>query len=528
MRDEHLTNFPPSWIECRIGDVTLPVGKVDPKDDPDRPIDYIDISSIDNTHHVIGAAKHYKLGSAPSRARQIVRTGDVLFATVRPYLRNIASVPELYDGQVASTGFSILRPANGVHPSFLFYHAVSKDFVNALSGLQYGVSYPAVTDEQVRAQPIWLPPREEQQRIVTKLEELLSELDKGVENLETARKQLKVYRQAVLEHAFEGKFTEQWREENKDTLETGEQTVARLVNERKAHYQQELVQYRAAIEKCEAGANRGKKPSKPNRPPDLTIVETADLPELPEGWIWLRYGELCSVIRNGIAQKPEGNTGEKIFRISAVRSMEFDLNDVRYIANTSGEFDDYYLRTGDLVFTRYNGSRAYVGVCAEYKGDGTHLYPDKLIRTRLATSVTLSGYIEKAVNCGSSRDYIERRIRTTAGQSGISGSDIRRIPIPLCSPREQAIIRDRIDKELSKVSKLLSEIDDQLIKAEALRHSILRRAFSGRLVSQDPNDEPASVLLERIKAEKARSVLPFVNGSGNSRTTNTRKRTTVA
>jgi type I restriction enzyme, S subunit len=419
----------------------------------------------------------------------------------------------------------LVQDPNLILPEYALYYLSF-----ALERLKFegrGTTISGLTKKQLKDTVFPLAPFKEQIRIVAKIEELFSELDKGVQNLETARQQLKVYRQAVLKHAFEGKFTEQWREENKDTLETGEQIAARLVDERKAHYQQELVQYRAAIEKYEAGASRGKRPPRPNRPPDLTKVEAADLPELPEGWIWLRFGELCSVIRNGIAQKPEGNTGEKIFRISAVRPMEFDLNDVRHIANTSGEFDDYYLRTGDLVFTRYNGSRTYVGVCAEYKGDGSHLYPDKLIRTQLATSVTLSGYIEKAVNCGASRHFIERRIRTTAGQSGISGSDIRGIPIPLCSPREQAIIRDRIDSELSKVSKLLSEIDDQIIKAEALRYSILKRAFSGRLVPQDPNDEPASVLLERIKAERARAVLPSVKESGNSRTTNTRTRTTV-
>jgi type I restriction enzyme S subunit len=229
------------------------------------------------------------------------------------------------------------------------------------------------------------------------------------------------------------------------------------------------------------------------------------------------------MIRNGIEQKPEGHTGEKIFRISAVRPMEFDLSDVRHIVNAGGEFDNYHLQSGDLVFTRYNGSRAYVGVCAEYKGDGSHLYPDKLIRTQLATAMTLSGYIEKAVNCGAARDFIETKIRTTAGQSGVSGSDIKGIPVPICSPTEQAVIRDRVDQELSKISKLLSEIDNQLIKSEALRQSILKKAFSGQLVPQNGTDEPASVLLERIKTEKEK---PAANDA--SRKATRKKRTTAA
>ena len=214
--------LPAGWTESSIGQVTLPVSKIDPNDHPDQEIDYIDISSIDNTRNLIGNVnvKRYRLRNAPSRARQIVLAGDVLFATVRPYLRNIARVSNEYDQQIASTGFSVLRPTKGVCPAFLFYKAISRELVNALSEMQYGVSYPAVKDEQVRGQPLWLPPTAEQHRIVAKIEELFSELDKGVESLKTARAQLTVYRQAVLKHAFEGKLTAKWREENKDKLET--------------------------------------------------------------------------------------------------------------------------------------------------------------------------------------------------------------------------------------------------------------------------------------------------------------------
>ncbi len=89
------------------------------------------------------------------------------------------------------------------------------------------------------------------------------------------------------------------------------------------------------------------------------------------------------MIRNGISAKPIGDSGTKIFRISAVRAMSFDLNDIRYINNEDGQYGDFFLKKGDLVFTRYNGTREYVGVCAEYKGDETHFYPDNLILTRL-------------------------------------------------------------------------------------------------------------------------------------------------
>ena len=286
MNQDTANALPTGWAECSIGQVTLPVSKINPRDDPDRGIDYIDISSIDNTRHVIGNVKQYRLKDAPSRARQIVRSGDVLFATVRPYLRNIAAVLNDYDQQIASTGFSVLRPAEGVCPAFLFYKAISRDLINALSGMQYGVSYPAVKDEQVRDQPLWLPPLSEQRRIVAKIEELFSELDKGVESLKTARAQLNVYRQAVLKHAFEGRLTAKWREENKDKLEKPKQLLARIKQERETRYERQLQEWKSAVKTWEESGKSGRKPLKPRKPAELPRFSPGDsmkLPPSPEG-----------------------------------------------------------------------------------------------------------------------------------------------------------------------------------------------------------------------------------------------------
>ena len=189
----------------------MPIEKIDPSSNPDQAIDYLDISSIDNKCNRILKAKRYFGKDAPSRARQLIKRDDILFSTVRTYLKNIAMVPVKYDGQVASTGFSILRAAEGINSKFLFYYTLTQDFLNPLSELQRGTSYPAVRDDDVRIQKLPIAPYNEQKRIVAKIEELFSELDKGIESLKTAREQLKVYRQAVLKHAFEGKLTAKWR-----------------------------------------------------------------------------------------------------------------------------------------------------------------------------------------------------------------------------------------------------------------------------------------------------------------------------
>ena len=201
--------------------------------------------------------------------------------------------------------------------------------------------------------------------------------------------------------------------------------------------------------------------------------------------------------------------------------MLFEMNDYRFIDNEDGEFDRYYLNYGDLVFTRYNGSVRYVGVCAEYKSNELRLFPDKLIQTRLITNTIKSSYIEKAVNCGSSRKYLESKIRTTAGQSGVSGEDIKGIPVPICSELEQNEILNIIEEQLSIATQSEEIIEFSLKKAEALRQSILKKAFSGQLVPQDPNDEPASELLKRIQAEK-------VDRETKTKPAKTKRKTTAA
>jgi type I restriction enzyme S subunit len=156
-----------------------------------------------------------------------------------------------------------------------------------------------------------------------------------------------------------------------------------------------------------------------------------------------------------------------------------------------------------LLFTRYNGTVSLVGVCAIVpKIDKQIVHPDKLIRARPLDGVAAPAVLALAANVGASRAYIEKRIRTTAGQAGVSGSDIKGLPVPLAPTTEQDVILEAVEDQLSVIDHLEADIDAKLTNAQALRQSILRHAFSGKLVPQDPNDEPASELLKRIAAER--------------------------
>jgi type I restriction enzyme, S subunit len=144
-----------------------------------------------------------------------------------------------------------------------------------------------------------------------------------------------------------------------------------------------------------------------------------------------------------------------------------------------------------------------LGVAGKVRGcSSPTLHPDKLIRVKTVLTGPLSSYVELASNIGVSRTFIESRARTTAGQKGISGSDIKQILIPLPPLIEQEQIVALVEEQLSIISELETTMEHSLQRAERERQSILREAFAGRLVPQDPGNEPASVLLERIREER--------------------------
>jgi type I restriction enzyme S subunit len=199
--------LPAEWRWVKLEEITLPISRVNRLyENPTKEFSYIDIDSVNNSNQQIQDAKLLSWKEAPSRAQQVVKSNDILFATVRPYLKNIAIVPPEYNNQIASSGFCIIRACR-VNFKYLFYYLSSDRFITSINRLAKGTSYPAVTNKIVLEQQIPLPPLQEQNRIVLKLEELLSCLEKGNDQLRTSLKQLDVYRQVVLKHAFEGKLT---------------------------------------------------------------------------------------------------------------------------------------------------------------------------------------------------------------------------------------------------------------------------------------------------------------------------------
>lgn len=182
-------------------------------------------------------------------------------------------------------------------------YAINADGVSSqLKALTKGTTRPRVNLNHIRALRLSVPPLSEQVRITETIEALFSELDKGIESLMTASAQLKVYRCAVFRHAFEGKLTAQWREQNMDKLDDPARLLERIQEEREARHQQQLLDWQAAVRSWEEESADGKRPAKPKRQKDVLPADQpalSNLAELPIGWKWVKLGELAWSVRDG-------------------------------------------------------------------------------------------------------------------------------------------------------------------------------------------------------------------------------------
>ena len=273
-------------------------------------------------------------------------------------------------------GVKILQPLGFFSPSLFAYFVTH--LVTKIPNNGYARHYQHLTKSLI---PV--PPENEQHRIVAKIEELFSELDKGVDSLKTAREQLKVYRQALLKHAFEGKLTAQWRAENSDKLETATALQQRIQTERQERHRQQLADW-------EAKGKQGSKPKAPNPLLPLSAEELAKLPELPAGWGWVAIMSLLSDERKAMATGPFGtllskadhkSDGLPVLGIENIGNGVFVHGNKIFVSEQKAkELEPFQVEAGDVVISR---SGTVGEICKIPEGLGTAFLSTNLIRVTL-------------------------------------------------------------------------------------------------------------------------------------------------
>jgi restriction endonuclease S subunit len=191
------------WTLKRLGDVLVKTSTADPTKEPNKHFTYIDVSSVSNLSFSIVETSEVLGKDAPSRARRHVRTGDVIFATIRPTLLRVAIVPEALNNAVCSTGYFVMRAGPKLDNRFLFYWLFSSDFQAEMEARQKGASYPAVNDSDIRDQQIPLPPLDEQRRIVAVLDKAFAAIATATANAQKNQSNARALFESYLRSVFD-------------------------------------------------------------------------------------------------------------------------------------------------------------------------------------------------------------------------------------------------------------------------------------------------------------------------------------
>ncbi|MFZ4772682.1 MAG: restriction endonuclease subunit S [Chlamydiia bacterium] len=392
--------------------------------------------------------------------------GDILFSHINSdsHLGKTAVFKNQTNTLIHGMNLLLIRPSKKVLSEFLNYQFKflrnSGAFVDIA---QRAVNQSSINQKKLKSLIFLLPPLNEQKRIVAKVEELFSELDMGLENLKKAQELLKVYRQALLKNAFEGKLTEEWRKMN----------------------------LRSAS-------------SKP-KPLTHQKHEITTLPSIPLEWEYASLGQFIKCIEAGKSFKCEEREPTShevgVAKVSAVTWGEYNESESKTCNDPTKINSKLYVNEGDFLFSRAN-TIDLVGACVIVKQVKKNIMlSDKTLRIKF--NISDPTYILWYLRSITGRNEIMKR--STGNQDSmrnIGQERIRSILLPLCSEDEQLEIIRILNEKLLGIEDLERKINNELQRSQSLRQSILKKAFSGELVTHNPNDEPVSVLLDRIKSEK--------------------------
>jgi type I restriction enzyme, S subunit len=322
-----------------------------------------------------------------------------------------------------------------------------------------------------------LPPLEEQHRIVAKVEELFSDLDAAVAMLERVKAKLKRYRAAVLKAAIEGKLTEEWRERHRDT-EPAASLLDRILEERRRRWEEaQLAKFKAADK--EPPKNWQAKYEEPVGP------DTTALPTLPKGWCWVTLDQVAECLDH---MRVPINKKERAKRQGVIPY---------YGANGLVGFIDDYLFDEPLILV---------------VEDETFVGREKPFSYKITGKAWVNNHahILRAAN-GMAIDFLNQTLMFypftplttgTTGRRKLTKNALMLAPIRLPPAHEQAQVGEEVARRLSIIEEIEAQVEANLKRATRLRQGILKRAFEGKLVPQDPTDEPADKLLERIRASR--------------------------
>lgn len=400
-----------------------------------------------------------------------------------------------------------------IDTKFLFYNF--KNLEKTVIQLSSGTTVLGINLNNLNTISTPLAPLPIQRAIVSKIEALFSDLDNGIANFKKAQEQLKTYRQAVLKKAFEGELTKEWREKIVQTpnlgvstqLPSAEELLKQIKQERQNHYNQQIEDWKKAVKEWEKNGKKGRKPSKPTALKELILLkekELKELPIIPDGWFYSEIGNICDCIVPN-RDKPKSFSGD----IKWITTPDLDEKLIKL------DYSKVEIGLSEEEVQKYNARvipiNSVIMTCVGTLGLSSIVEKKIVINQQLHAFLPEKYYLPKALAyyIRLNKNFYER-ISTSTTIQYVNKEKCNSLPFPFCTIPEQAQIVQEIESRLSVCDKVEQSINESIIKAEALRQSILKKAFEGKLLSSVEIEqckaaadyEPAAKLLERIKQEK--------------------------
>jgi type I restriction enzyme S subunit len=480
-----LPTLPKGWVWTRLGEVSeISSGFGFPKiyqgmDSGEIPFYKVgDISkTVLNGKIYLKEADNYISKEICKKLKAIpIKRDNIVFAKIGEAIkldrRAILSEESLVDNNV----MGVLFIPQGIFYLFGYYFFLTIK----LDDFSRATTVPSIRKSDVGKIPFPLPPLPEQHRIVDKIEELFTKLDAGVDALKKIKIQLKRYRQAVLKNAFEGKLTQQWREVHKGELEPASVLLEKIKEQRKKE-------------------SKGKFK-------ELPPIDTSELPELPEGWVWVKIIDLLGedgifIDGDWVETKDQDPNGDvRLIQLADIGDGFYRNRSNRFLTiDKAIQLNCTFLQPNDVLIARMPDP---LGRACIFPGDSkpcVTVVDVCIIRPNLR--ISNKRWLMHMINAVQFRSGIEK-LQSGSTRKRISRNNLSKLFLPLSPLPEQHQIVAEIESRLSVADQLEKVVEQSLKQAERLRQSILKKAFEGKLVPQDPTDEPAEKLLERIKEEK--------------------------
>lgn len=450
---------------------------------------------LDNTAHV-------KPPQEAEGKRTSVLPGDVLI-TITADVGMVAVAGAGLGESYVNQHVALLRPIKGLSGRCFAYGLLDpKSLQKTIRASQYGATKPGLSLIQVRGLEVKIPPRPEQDRIVEALDSYLTRLDAAAEGLKRVEASLERYRASVLKAAVEGRLVpteaELARQEGRD-YEPASVLLERILEERRRRWEE------AELAKMEAKGKTPKSDKWKAKYKEPVAPDLDELPELPEGWAWAtvdQIGEVQGGIQKGKKRSSDAGLSKVPYlRVANVQRGFLDLEEVKEIQASDEEIRKLKLEHGDVLFNE-GGDRDKLGRGWVWRNElKLCIHQNHVFRVRLFTDDVLPELLSWYGN-SVGQQYFFKEGKQTTNLASINSTKLRSLPVPIAPKFEQNAILRSIDELLSISDASRSTTGAAQERIQRLRQAILKWAFEGKLVDQDPNDEPASALLEKIRAER--------------------------